>query len=129
MLEKYVHLMLSFFSMSLCLNILDVFNFMLVLNEQDMYIQLHFCIVQKNKILHKVWLIKPSRLKFIKRILWLLEYYLGAIQVQRRKKCKASLCEECELWKDHEEEWYYSFIGLPQTQLKEPTPWAAAICP
>lgn len=55
MLEKYIYTTDAFlFSVSLCLNILDVFNLMLVLNGQGLYIQLHFRIVQKNKTLHEV---------------------------------------------------------------------------
>lgn len=55
MLEKYIYTVGNFlFPASLCLNTLDVFHLMLVFNEQGLYIQLHFCIVQKNKTLHKV---------------------------------------------------------------------------
>lgn len=55
MLEKCVYTVGNFlFPVSLCLNTLDVFHLTLVFNEQGLYIQLHFCIVQKNKTLHKV---------------------------------------------------------------------------
>ena len=106
LLEKYIYIVDAFlFSISPSSRILDVFNLMFVLNERVLYIQLYFCVVQKNKTLHKVKLIKASYINLIKRILylwWLLEYYLSATQVQRMKKCKAGFCEEYILCKDHE---------------------------
>lgn len=50
----FIQLTLSSFSVLLYLNTLDVFNLTVVLNEQQLYIYLHFHIVQTNKTFHNV---------------------------------------------------------------------------